>query len=158
MEQSQKDAAIKVAWISGGLTLAGTLITAITLLFTNDPATKDPPPPPAMTSISPAVPPSPPPSTEPTTPTSLVPGEVVGNWYGGPAGQANLRLRITESADYVFWDVAVPNSPVSGKIGVKGAIIELYGNDGIVYKYPWSVEETPRGDVLHLGVYHYLRE
>lgn len=153
MEQSQKDAAIKVAWISGGLALAGTLIT---LFFTNDPFPEDPPPPPPTTSISPAPPPPPAPAPEPPAP--LVPREVVGNWYGGPPGQANLRLRITESADYVLWDVNIPNSPVSGKIGVKGTILEFYANDGRVERFPWSVEETPRGDALHLGVYVYLRE
>jgi hypothetical protein len=83
----------------------------------------------------------------------------VGNWYGGAAGQANVRLRIAESADYVLWDVNVPNSPpVSGKVAVNGAIMEFYSDDGSVNRFPWSVEETPRGELLHVGVYHYLRE
>jgi hypothetical protein len=82
----------------------------------------------------------------------------VGNWYGGAPGQANIHLRIAESADYVLWDVNIPNSTTTGKVGVKGAIVDFYGNDGSVQRWPWSIEQTPRGDVLDLGVYRYLRE
>lgn len=169
MKQSSKDAATKVAWITGGFALATTLIT---VLFTSGSTMKVEPPPPPTTSIIPPTttspppptttspPPSttsPPPTTVTPTPTSLVPREVVGNWYGGAAGQpANLRITITESADYFVLDV---NDVLveSGKVAVKGAVLEIYNNNGIVERFPWSVEKTPRGDLLSIGANLYLR-
>ena len=171
MEQSQKDAATKAAWITGGFALAGTLIT---LLFTGGvirgtaTGTESPSPSSPTSSNSSVSPTSsnssvvtePPPSTFTQTPTParLVPPEVVGNWYGGLQGQVNLHLRISDSANFLLLDANAPGSPGSGKVGFKGAIIELYGNDGSVARFPWSVEETPQGDVLHIGVANYLRE
>lgn len=180
MKQSSKDAATKAAWITGGFALAGTLIT---LLFTSGAAPKDLQPSTATTSISASGGPASPPTitatptvtvtstatvtsiatvtstvtVTATPPPPLVPPEVVGRWAGGEAGKANFRLVITESADYLFWDVDVPSSPVSGKVAVKEAILEFHGDDGTVNRAPWSVEKTPRGDELHLGVTHYLR-
>lgn len=162
MEQSQKDAATKAAWITGGFALAGTVIT---LLFTSGviggTATGTESPPPSSTTSSNssvATEPSPSTLTQTPTPAPLVPPEVVGNWYGGLQGQVNLHLRISESADYLLLDANAPGSPVGGKVGFKGAIVEFYGNDGSVVRFPWSVEETPRGDVLHIGIANYLRE
>lgn len=163
MRQSQKDANIMVAWITGGFALVGTVIT---LLFTNGIIGPNPggsPTSPPPTTITPPVTPSTPtPPVTPPTPTPTVtppiPPEVVGNWRGGAAGQVNLHLTITESTDFVLWNDDAPGPPARGKIAVKGAILELYGDDGYLNRFPWSVEETPQGDVLHLGVNHYLRE
>lgn len=105
MEQSQKDANVKVAWITGGLALVGTVLT---LIF-NDPGpgTEDSPPSPASTTISPT-------TTPPTSPMP-VPPEVMGIWSGGAMGQINQHLSITASADYICWDDNVPGSRAVAK-------------------------------------------
>lgn len=156
MEQSQKDVNIKVAWITGGLALVGTVIT---LIFNNPgPRKEDPPPPPTVTTISPTTAQPTAPFTPIPTTTIPVPPEVVGIWSGGAMGQTNMHLSITASADYIFWDDNVPGSPNRGKVAAKGAILEFYGNDGYFNRFPWSIEKTPQGDLLHMGERHYLRE
>jgi len=161
MEQSQKDAATKAAWITGGFALAGALIS---LLFTSgvlrETATGTASQPPSLFTSSSSVGAAAPTTTfTPTpTPTPLVPPEVAGNWYGGLQGKVNLHLRISESADYLLLDADDPAVPGRGKVGFKGATIEFYDNDGSVARFPWSIEETPQGELLHIGVASYLRE
>jgi hypothetical protein len=168
MEQSHRDSTLTAAWITGGLALAGTVLT---LTLQGSPGSgKDPGPlaPPTSSPItpfvsSPAIAPttSSGPEIPERTPTesSKVPAVspmrqyLVGLWLGGEAPLYNIHLTITEDSAYVLVDILSPDpNPLGqGRLVVDDRTINFYDIDGTTATELWSFERTIEGDVLQIG-------
>lgn len=145
MDQSRKDAGTKVAWITGGLALAGTVIAAV--LTSGVPSSGNGP----TTGPTPVL----------STPTPAVPAGVEGHWKGGGKISENFHLTIASDATWTLIDGNnVEGGHVDeGKVVFNGSQATFYYNDD---KRPlvvdWTIAKTPTNTVLHLGTYTYTRQ
>lgn len=165
MEQSQRDAATKAAWITGGLALAGTVLT---LIFTNIEGHNPPilPTPSPAETISTGVPAdpirsSPVQTSAAPTPAGPVPEGVDGHWKGTGAGSENFHLTIASDARWTLIDGSnVQAGHVSeGKVVFNGTeAIFYYDNGQAPLVVGWAVVKTPTATFLHLGTYTYAKQ
>lgn len=165
MEQSQKDAATKAAWITGGLALAGTVLS---LIFAN-PEAKNLPPSPSpnpstATSTTATMGPI---SSAPTetgsapTPSRAVPEGVEGHWKGGGSISENFHLTIASDARWTLIDGRnIQAGHVSeGKVVFNGSEAIFYYDDGQApLVVDWAVVKTPTNTFLHLGTFTYSKQ
>jgi hypothetical protein len=157
--QSRKNVETKVAWITGGLALAGTVIAGLlaTGVFTPEAAQTPLPPTGPTTTQSPPTP-TPPPSV---TPTRAVPPDVEGHWKGGGTVSENFHLTIASDGSWTLLDGnnVQAGHVDEGKVVFNGSEATFYYNDG---KRPlvvdWTIAKTPTNTVLHLGTYTYTRQ
>lgn len=148
MKEPNRDASIKAAWITGGLALAGTLVT---LIFTGPlAADRSPDTPDASLSAR---------SSGITAPAGKVPLGVDGQWVGGGSYKSNLHLTISRDADYYLLDAdKLGMSAGKGKLTFDGPTVTFHDVDRSTAPFTWSLEKTPVGDVLHIGDVTYRRE
>jgi hypothetical protein len=148
MKEANRDTSIKTAWITGGLALAGTVVT---LIFTG-PLAAD------RTPDEPNASPSGPFSSI-TAAAGKVPAGVEGQWVGGGGHRSNLHLSISRDADYSLLDTDKPEmSAGKGKLTFDGPTVTFHDIDRSIAPFTWSLEKTPVGDVLHIGNVTYRRE
>jgi hypothetical protein len=148
MKEPNRDTSIKTAWITGGLALAGTVVT---LVFTG-PLAAD------RTPDEPNASPSAPFSSTPTL-AGKVPAGVEGQWVGGGGYRSNLHPSISRDADYSLLDTDKPGmSAGKGRLTFDGPTVTFHDIDRSTAPFPWSLEKTPVGDVLRIGDVTYHRE
>jgi hypothetical protein len=158
--QSRKNVETKVAWITGGLALAGTVIAGLlaTGVFTPQAGPTSPTPTGSTTTQSPPTT-TPPPSP---TPTPTVPPDVEGHWKGGGAVSENFHLTIASDGSWTLIDGnnVQAGHVDEGKVVFKGSEATFYYKDN--NKRPlvvdWTIAKTPTNTVLHLGTYTYTRQ
>jgi hypothetical protein len=158
MEKKSRDSAVMTAWITGGLALAGTVIT---LIVTGPLASSPPPPTNAPPSTTTTASTTPAPTSKPAPPAteSSVPEGVEGQWVGGSGSRTNLHLVISRESEYLLRDDDQPGVTVGkGKLTFDGSTINFYDVDKSIGSYPWSVRKSPVGDILQIGNAGYRRE
>jgi hypothetical protein len=157
--QSRKSVETRVAWITGGLALAGTVIAGLLAAGVFTPPTG----PTSPTSTGPTTTQSPSTQTPPpsVTPTLTVPPDVEGHWKGGGAVSENFHLTIASDGSWTLLD---GNNVQSGHVDERKVVFN--GSEGTFYykdgKRPlvvdWTIAKTPTNTVLHLGTYTYTRQ